>query len=204
MFATDFRKTLIHRGLVAEDADEFWIEIATAYSSKKRAYHNLTHLESLAAELEAVRRQVTHWDCIVFAIAYHDLVYSATAKDNEDKSAEIAVNRLKKTNLDTSEVSLCKEMILATKGHTVSIETDVNFFTDADLSILGKSEKVYVAYAQAIRKEYSIFPDLLYKPGRRKVLEHFLAMPRIFKTSYFFDHYENAARKNLEQEFSSL
>jgi predicted metal-dependent HD superfamily phosphohydrolase len=39
---------------------------------------------------------------------------------------------------------------------------------DADLSILGKDLDTYLAYTKMIRKEYSIYPDFLYKPGRKK------------------------------------
>lgn len=203
-FEKDFRESLIRHGVAAEQADYFCLEISRAYSHKKRAYHTLSHLESLRAELEGIRNDVTHWDCMIFAIAYHDVIYQATAKDNEEQSAAFAAERLCKTGLTIGERSLCNEMILATKGHSASAEKDVNYFTDADLSILGKSPEVYKNYTLAIRKEYSIFPDILYKPGRRKVVEHFLAMPKIFKTGYFTTHYEQSARNNLRQELMLL
>lgn len=55
-----------------------------------------------------------------------------------------------------------------------------------------------------VRKEYSIYPDLLYKPGRKKVLQHFLQMERIFKTQVFYDKYETQSRRNLEKELNQL
>ncbi|MGE4514074.1 MAG: hypothetical protein AB7E26_09720, partial [Chryseobacterium sp.] len=72
------------------------------------------------------------------------------------------------------------------------------------LSILGSESEIYVSYTQKIRKEYSIYPDLLYRPGRKKVLEHFLKSESIFKTEYFKEKYELRARENILSEIESL
>jgi predicted metal-dependent HD superfamily phosphohydrolase len=44
----------------------------------------------------------------------------------------------------------------------------------------------------------------MYKPGRKKVLHHFLAFPEIYKTPEFKEKYELQARKNLAMEAESL
>jgi predicted metal-dependent HD superfamily phosphohydrolase len=49
-----------------------------------------------------------------------------------------------------------------------------------------------------------MYPDFLYKPGRRKVLTHFLEMERIFKSDHFYQKYEEQARKNLLFESIAL
>jgi len=69
---------------------------------------------------------------------------------------------------------------------------------------LGQPSDVYEQYCGQIRKEYSIYPDIVYKPGRKKVLIHFLNMEKIFKTSFFYDKYELQARANLESELKRL
>ncbi|HET7178254.1 MAG TPA: hypothetical protein VFI14_00955 [Chryseosolibacter sp.] len=51
-----------------------------------------------------------------------------------------------------------------------------------------------------MRREYSMYPDFLYRPGRRKVLQYFLDMERIFKTEEFASKFEKQARGNLERE----
>jgi predicted metal-dependent HD superfamily phosphohydrolase len=94
--------------------------------------------------------------------------------------------------------------ILATKGHTVSTDNDTNLFTDADLSILGESWELYQEYFQKIRKEYAIYPDAVYNPGRTKVLNHFLSMERIFKTDIFHEKFELNAKNNLTRELVHL
>jgi predicted metal-dependent HD superfamily phosphohydrolase len=84
------------------------------------------------------------------------------------------------------------------------IDNDTNLFTDADLSILGKSWDAYSQYYQQVRKEYGFYPDLLYKPGRKKVLQHFLSMNSIYKTPFFKEKYEHSAIENLKHELTKL
>lgn len=98
----------------------------------------------------------------------------------------------------------CKNQILATKKHLADTESDTNYFTDADLSILGENLEKYMVYAQNVRKEYSVYPDPVYIPGRKKVLEHFIKMERIYKTDYFYHKFENQAKHNLQFELDRL
>lgn len=179
-------------------------ELVKNYNSEKRHYHNLSHLENLFAELENIKHEIAGWNAICFSVFYHDAIYDVKKNDNEEQSALLAEKRLLELNVPDSVISRCKEQILATKSHQLSSENDTNLFTDADLSILGKSWEAYEVYYKQIRKEYSIYPDLLYKPGRKKVLKHFLEMPRIFKTDLFADRYEKQARENLRMELERL
>ena len=55
-----------------------------------------------------------------------------------------------------------------------------------------------------IRKEYSIYPDFLYNPGRKKALEHFLEHKFIFQTEEFRTQYETKARENIKREIELL
>lgn len=181
-----------------------WEEIRTAYSKKGRYYHTLEHLENLLRELVPVQAELSDWGAMIFSICYHDIVYSALKSNNEEKSADLAVLRLSALSAPSALIDHCKALILATKGHQVSADADVNFFTDADLSILGKDWDSYAVYATNVRKEYSIYPDVVYKPGRIKILQSFLDMDRIYKTDYFYERYEDAAKRNLQREIDLL
>lgn len=184
--------------------NNLWAEIETAYSSKSRHYHNLSHLTHLLNTLTEVQKLLQDIGIITFSIVYHDMVYNTLKSNNEEKSASLAQKRLTALGCPAQKIEICVAQILATKHHLSSPNSDTNYFTDADLSILGGPEDVYHDYCQKIRKEYSLFPDLVYKPGRRKVVEHFLAMEKIFKTDEFRNRYENQARKNLFQELKNL
>lgn len=184
--------------------ERLWQEIEIHYSARGRYYHNLQHLKNMYGELLQCKNQIRDFDIVLFSMFYHDIIYKATAKDNEEKSADLAVKRMLETGCNNEITAKCKAHILATKNHGNSNDTDTNLFTDADLSILGSTWEEYIKYSRQIRKEYSIYPDLIYKPGRRKVLEHFLEMKSIFKTPYFAEKYESQTRKNLISELELL
>lgn len=143
-------------------------------------------------------------DTILLSVIYHDIIYDPSKNNNEEMSAQLAVERLRSISFPEDKIARCSDQILATKGHQVSSDNDTNLFTDADLSILGANWDNYSVYSKNIRKEYSIYPDELYYSGRKKVLQHFLQMERIYKTAYFFHKYEDQARININKELVSL
>jgi predicted metal-dependent HD superfamily phosphohydrolase len=183
---------------------KLWSEIKTSYSRPGRHYHNLSHLDNLLSELTPLKNKTEDWQTIIFSIAYHDIVYNTLKSDNEEKSAQLAFKRLSALSITIDQRDKCCTQILATKGHNITNDNDTNLFTDADLSILGSESNKYKQYATMIRKEYKLYPDLIYKPGRRKVLEYFLNMPQIYKTHFFRTKYEVQARINLTEELKKL
>ncbi len=184
--------------------EKLWQQIEKNYTGKKRHYHTLNHLENLIAELSDLQNNIANWNAVLFAVFYHDIIYKAHRKDNEEESARLAQKHLSLLNCREELIDQVNKLILTTKSHQLSDDNDVNLFTDADLSILGKDWETYSTYFHHVRKEYSIYPDLLYKPGRRKALQHFLSMDRLFKTDTFFNKYETAARANLKNEIALL
>jgi predicted metal-dependent HD superfamily phosphohydrolase len=184
--------------------NRLWQEIEIKYTEKGRHYHNLLHLENMFLELEGVKGDISNFTLVAFAVFYHDIIYDGTSKSNEEKSAATAEKRLAELGLSKEETTDVSIQILATKFHQKSENKDINYLVDADLSILGKDWKTYSDYTQKIRKEYSIYPDFLYKPGRKKALRHFLELESIFKTGYFKEEYEAQAKENIEKELQLL
>lgn len=176
--------------------------LITAYSEKGRHYHNLEHITSLLSELEEVIAYVSSPDTLLFSIYYHDIIYDPKRKDNEYQSACICKKVLDAT--DFKDSTACFQQIMATKDHLLSTDSDTNILLDIDLSILGKEKRIYTEYSSQIRKEYAMYPDFLYKPGRKKALLHLLQSDFIYKTDYFRNKYEDQARNNLEYEIHSL
>lgn len=185
-------------------ANEIWAEIEKNYSSKERHYHTLQHLENLFEQLIEIKGEIQNWNTVLFTLYYHDIVYSSVKSDNEEKIAKIAEKRMKQISVSIETIELCKKQILATKSHVKSIESDTNYFTDTDLSVLGQPWETYSLYYRKVRKEYSIYPDFVYNPGRKKVLNHFLDMERIFKTDFFYNKFEIQAKQNLQKEIELL
>jgi predicted metal-dependent HD superfamily phosphohydrolase len=181
---------------------ECWNEIENNYSSKSRHYHNLDHLENMLSELSKIQSEVKDLDCLLFAIYYHDIIYKSTKSNNEHQSALTFENRIVKTSFE--KLNECMSQIEATKEHKISDDYDTNLLLDLDLSVLGKTSEEYKKYSESIRKEYQIYPDFMYRKGRKKVLKSILELDFIYKTDYFKRMYENQAKENLRLELKQL
>jgi predicted metal-dependent HD superfamily phosphohydrolase len=179
-----------------------WKDFEKVYSKKSRHYHNLIHLEEMIVLYEIYHSKLQFPDEVLYAIFYHDYVYKVTKKDNEQKSAEYALSIL------PSNASLNKqlvfEMICATQLHQHNETEDINWLIDFDLKILSKDWKSYQIYCEQIRSEYKIYPDFLYKLGRKKALQHFLENDFIYQTPEFRTKYEQTARQNIQLEIQVL
>ncbi|XLS30447.1 hypothetical protein ACJD0Z_06390 [Flavobacteriaceae bacterium M23B6Z8] len=187
-----------------ETCQRHWIDLQNAYTASGRYYHNLKHLKFIFEQLKPLKKKIEDWEVVLFTLFFHDYVYKVTRKDNELRSAVKAERVLRATSINESRINRCYEQIIATKDHLLCNDQDANYFNDADLAILGSDPESYDIYAQQIRKEYGIYPDFLYIPGRKKVIKHFLTMDAIFKTHYFRKKYEAIAIKNLTRELESI
>ncbi|GAA4275272.1 hypothetical protein U6A24_18050 [Aquimarina gracilis] len=185
-------------------AESLWKDLQKKYSARNRHYHNLSHLDHIHQDLVSIKDRIMDWDMLLFAIFYHDYKYNILKQNNEELSAKKAVIVLNTLGIDQDRINLCEEHILATKGHSISENQDVNYFTDADLAILGSEWNAYKTYFTKVRKEYNYYPGLIYNRGRIKVLKQFLDMPRIFKTDHFFIDLEGRAKINIEREIELL
>lgn len=179
--------------------ERLWNEIAIYYAQEARHYHTLNHLEYIYRELQEIN--INH--ALEFAIFYHDIVYDVTQNDNEEQSALVAQKRLVQLNVPQKLNKQVVQLILETKSHKASSKKN-KLFLDADLAILGSDENVYTQYLNNIRKEYAIYEETAYRLGRKRVLEHFLRQEAIYKSSYFYELYEQKARWNLQRELSTF
>jgi predicted metal-dependent HD superfamily phosphohydrolase len=197
-----FSELLANIGFSANETEQNWLNLEKAYSKKSRHYHNLTHIKDMIECFEIYFDKLQFPNEVLFSIFYHDYIYVSSKKDNELKSAEYAVKILPKENNLNSQ--LVFDMICATQLHQHNEIEDINWLIDFDLKILARDWNEYQIYFEQIRKEYHIYPDFLYKPGRAKALKHFLENEFIFQTDEFRKLYEEKARENIEKEVSIL
>ncbi len=179
-----------------------WQEVESNYTGKDRHYHNLEHLDNFYSQLLKCKDQIMDWETLVLAMVYHDVIYGSPDHRDEERSAELAVERLEQINFPEDKIEKCRELILATKAHALSKDMDTNLFNDADMSILGLERGIYKKYVQDVRLEYASSPQ--FDAGRKRILNYFLGMDRIFKTDVFYNLYESAARDNIKWELSTL
>ncbi|EQA44957.1 hypothetical protein LEP1GSC050_2483 [Leptospira broomii serovar Hurstbridge str. 5399] len=204
MLREEFYRTASKYSELKGAIDALWTEINLNYSESHRHYHTLTHLKSFLDRLKTVRTRIQDWDSMLFAMFYHDIIYDPKDFQNEENSALLAEERLNRINAPRLLIFKVKDLILATKMHRAQDDPDIRYFLDCDLSILGAEKSEYQQYARSIRNEYKEYSDEEYSSGRKKVLEYFLRMERIFTSREFFETLEKQARANLSYELEEL
>lgn len=197
-----YSELLSNIGFSANEIQQNWLDLEKAYSGKPRHYHNLTHIAAMIESFETYRDKLDKPNEILFSIFYHDYIYKSSKKDNEFKSAEFALSILPENS--SFDRQLVFDAICATQLHQHNANEDINWLIDFDLKILARDWEDYKIYFEQIRKEYRIYPDFLYKPGRAKALKHFLENEFIFQTEEFRNLYEEKARVNIEKEILLL
>jgi predicted metal-dependent HD superfamily phosphohydrolase len=137
---------------------------------------------------------------------FHDVVYDPLRHDNEEKSAALAGTRLAFLGFPGGVIAKVEQYINATTHAQdfVNSDCDLAVLLDLDLSTLAAAPAEYRGYSQAIRREYSLVPDELYRRGRRRILEGFLGRQRIYRTDHLHGLWEERARANISGEIAEL
>lgn len=174
-------------------------ELTGAYCEKSRHYHDLTHIEHMFSLANQVSDQIEDHDAMYLAIWFHDVIQKL-GRDSEQLSADFAAKKLMVLGAPKTFCQRISALIVSTAHDQADVQSgDEALLVDIDLAILGGSRVTYQTYSRLCRKEYNI-PQSLYVSGRRKVLKAFLAQTQIFRTSYFYQRFENSARKNIQWE----
>lgn len=177
------------------------------YNEHHRFYHRLDHIEACLTHLDAIAIQLNNQyrvKLIELALWFHDSIYCPKKHNNEIKSANFASQCLKELNFNLTEIKIIKNYILLT-AHPSQPSTKVEkTLVDIDLAILGATGKKFKQYEQQIRKEYQHLPCSQYQLGRKRVLQYFLQQSPLFKTKYFYQQFEQQAKRNLAMAITNL
>jgi predicted metal-dependent HD superfamily phosphohydrolase len=184
------------------DAPELGHDLIDRWSQPHRHYHTLDHLAAVLAVIDRYAEVAANPDDVRLAAWFHDAVYDPTAADNEERSAALAEIELGKLGRPSADVA---RLVLLTAGHRVDDgDSDGALLADADLAILAAGPDVYDRYAADVRREYAHVPDELFRVGRATVLRGLAALPTLYRIVPPREHWERAARANLERELRSL
>ena len=184
-------------------------ELRAAYEAADRKYHNWLHITSLLADFHRLKDHWRHPEAVETAILWHDFVYVALSPSNEADSAEQMLERLKEL-AEPSVLADAHALIIATASHTVpndmtaELALDCALFLDMDMAILGADRAAFDQYDSAIREEFAIVPDEVYRPRRAEVLAGFLARDDLYLTETFERGHDKQARANLQRAISRL
>lgn len=102
-----------------------------------------------------------------------------------------------------------KQFILCTIDHkpkqlsSPEEESDLKYFLDFDIAVLGKPFEEYWKYAQNIRREYIHYSEEDYRKGRIFVLNK-LMDSGLFLTEEFRNQFHERAKENMKREIEIL
>lgn len=179
--------------------------LLAAYADESRGYHDTRHLGEVLNRLDELAAAGTPYDVapVVLAAWFHDAVYDGE-RDAEERSATWAEDAL--PGLVPAEVvEEVARLVRLTETHRPA-DDDPNgcALSDADLAILAAPAERYASYTSAVRREYAHLDDDVFRDGRAQVLESLAEKEHLFHTAYAREHWETAARANLERELTEL
>jgi predicted metal-dependent HD superfamily phosphohydrolase len=190
---------------IAESEAAGWYErLSGLYSEPHRHYHNCQHIADCLRELDSARDIAHEPQAVELAIWFHDAVYNPRAVDNEEQSADLAVQFITETGRAKELQTAVVQLVLATKHHDGSLHRDAVIMVDIDLSIFGQSPERFWRYEQEIREEYGWVPESIFATKRAEILEKFLLRERIYVTELFCNKYEAKAHANLAESVRRL
>jgi predicted metal-dependent HD superfamily phosphohydrolase len=177
-----------------------------AYTQLHRHYHDQRHIDECLAELDWVHgiddreRRLLRW-----AILWHDAVYEPGHRDNERRSAKLALTELTRCGIHHSDADEVARLIRLTEKHRVDPEDRLGaLMVSIDLAILGADTERYKGYVAEVRLEYSHVPERLWRSGRALVLERLLDKDVLYPDPEFRARLEAQARQNMATEIVSL
>ena len=181
--------------------------LQAAYAIPSRAYHNFDHVEEVLRHYQAVA-DGPGWqqpEEVRLAVLYHDAIYEPGRKDNESRSAELAIEHIGRwlpgRGIDAARVA---ELINLTARHGAlqpdDVDRDAALFLDCDMAILAMDAATFAAYDRGIAAEYrGKVPAWLFKLNRRRFLKGLLSKERIFLSDWFHQRLDAQARINLRR-----
>lgn len=176
------------------------------YAAPGRHYHDERHLDDCLWRLDQIQglaeaeRRLLRW-----AILWHDSVYEPTRTDNEELSAERAFGELTGCGVAGETAAEVARLIRLTKDHRVDPGDRLGaILVSIDLSILGADPERYRSYAADVRREYAHVGDEAWRAGRAAVLKRLLEANPLYPEPSLGAELEVQARRNMEEELSSL
>lgn len=181
--------------------------LEAAYAQPPRAYHHFGHVGDVLQYYRSVAAG-PGWEQpreIGLAVLYHDAVYEPGSRDNEARSAALALQHIDRwmrgAGIDAARVAALIE--LTGRHGTLApgdVDRDAALFLDCDMAILGAAPPEFDAYDRAIAAEYrGQMPGWLFRLNRRRFLKGLLQRERIYLSDFFHARLDAQARRNLRR-----
>ena len=203
LMRNEWRGLCYHLG-VRGSVDEFYDALCKYYSEPHRAYHTLEHIKDCFRRLLISYSREANLSALQFALWYHDAIYDIGARNNEERSAELARHDALKMRLGDGFADRVGMLILATKHEVLPTADDAKLIVDLDLFSLSLPRSEFERNSQLIRREYAAISDDVFRDGRMQFLRAFLAREYIYCTEEFRLRHEIQAQANLRRELHEL
>ena len=192
------------RDLPGQEWANAFVYLADRYREPWRHYHTLEHIAYCLSVFDRFKHLAHHPDPLELAIYYHDAVYDigVPARQNEERSAELARITLVALGLGNGEANIVKQMVLATTHDHVPGASDDKLIVDIDLAGLGAPWPVFLQNNRNVREEYRSVPEDKFREGNGKILGQFLERRPLFYHPYIEAELGDQARDNLHRWLS--
>ncbi len=173
------------------------------YAEPHRYYHRWQHILD-CHKLFSTLHGIPNRDAVFLAILFHDAIYDTHKHDNEARSAELARSVLTKAGVAENVILDVERFIMITRHNVTPQSLDEQFMVDIDLSIFGKSPKIFDQYELDIRREYEWVELSTYTEERLKILSGFYNRDHIYYGPFMEGTYGRIAKANLKCSISFL
>ncbi len=173
------------------------------YSQPWRSYHNLTHIRVCLDFVHACKELAESSDAIEFAIWFHDCIYVVGAKDNEECSKDLFLQKTQSCLADDLRLKVA-ELIMDTRHTTTPESNDGKLISDIDLISFGLPWDDYQRNSSLVQREIAQFSSTLDNTKRRDFFNMLLESEQIYFTPYFHERFEQQARENIHKSLEIL
>lgn len=174
-------------------------ELRSLYDEGARPYHNFGHVEDCLHVFDYIDHRTLRRREVLAAIYYHDAFYDSKRKDNEERSAHLAKQRLMSCGYKSSFGEDVFQIIMGTKHAGGLTDPAAQLMADIDLAGFAVDSKSFHDNTRKIREEYAWVPDEDFRKGRKEFFRSMLARPAIYYLEPFKYLFESRARENLEE-----
>lgn len=169
-------------------------KVIKRYSENNLAYHNWGHIQEMFMIADSLDIKLSQSQEL--AILFHDVVYKAGAKDNEEKSACFMRKELEGTGISENVIEQAEQIVVDTATHQPSIP-ESKVVLDLDMVHLSFDFNIFLYYRDKIKEEYPHISDEEFYQGEISFLDSVLKQDKILFTNHFS---EEQVRYNLKQK----
>ena len=180
--------------------------LAERYQEPWRRHHTVSHLGDVVGFLleniaDLKNPRATLWTAIGHDSIYIPQLEVGNSGLNEELSARVTETPLagRLPNEPDEEARQVGSHIRASATHKWDGEdTDLAYFLDGDLKILGAVPDEFEAYDEHIREEFWFVEQTIYDAERKRILRGLYDRERLFITDVAHRLFEEQAKTNLE------